>query len=94
MHPGLGWRSRYSWAAIVEAPVDKPRTWYGGTDKRNVLPYPEAIPQADQHPTPKPVPLLEGIIRAAIRSLADAVGSAGRAAPKKCARSIDKKRPG
>jgi len=63
--PGLGWRWRRSWEAIVEASYGQPKVWHGGTDKRNVLRFPKAIPQADDHPTPKPVPLLEEIIRAA-----------------------------
>jgi DNA modification methylase len=62
--PGLGWRWRRSWEAIIEASVGKPRVWYGGTDRRNVLRYAKAIPQSDDHPTPKPVPLLEEIVRA------------------------------
>ncbi len=63
--PGLGWRWRRSWEAIVEASVGKPRVWHGGTDRRNVLRFPRAIPQAGDHPTPKPIGLLEEIIRAA-----------------------------
>jgi len=66
--PGLGWRWRRSWEAIIEASVGKPRVWLGGTEVRNVLRLPRAIPQADEHPTPKPVPLLEEIIRAAAPS--------------------------
>jgi DNA modification methylase len=62
--PGLGWRWRRSWEAIIEASVGRPRVWHGGTDCRNVLRCPKAIPQAGDHPTPKPVPLLEEIIRA------------------------------
>jgi site-specific DNA-methyltransferase (adenine-specific) len=38
------------------------------TEKRNVLRYAKAIPQGDDHPTPKPVPLLEEIIKAAAPS--------------------------
>jgi DNA modification methylase len=63
--PGLGWRWRRSWEAIIEASVGQPRVWHGGTDARNVLRFAKAIPQSDEHPTPKPVPLLEEIIRAA-----------------------------
>ncbi len=63
--PGLGWRWRRSWEAIIEASVGKPRVWHGGTEKRNVVRYAKAIPQSDEHPTPKPVPLLEEIITAA-----------------------------
>jgi site-specific DNA-methyltransferase (adenine-specific) len=65
MDPGLGWRWRRSWEAIIEACSGQPKVWHGGTDKRNVLRFPKAIPQADDHPTPKPVPLLEDIIHAA-----------------------------
>jgi len=66
--PGLGWRWRRSWEAIIEASHGKPRVWHGGTSARNVLRYAKAIPQSDDHPTPKPVPLLEEIIRAAAPS--------------------------
>jgi DNA modification methylase len=66
--PGLGWRWRRSWEAIIEASVGQPKAWYGGTEKRNVLRYPRAIPQADEHPTPKPVPLIEELIRASAPS--------------------------
>ena len=66
--PGLGWRWRRSWEAIIEASVGKPRVWNGGTEMRNVLRYAKAIPQSDDHPTPKPVPLLEEIIKAAAPS--------------------------
>ena len=63
--PGLGWRWRRSWEAIIEASRGGPKIWHGGTDRRNVLRFAKAIPQADDHPTPKPVPLLEEIIHAA-----------------------------
>jgi DNA modification methylase len=63
--PGLGWRFRRSWEAIVEASVGRPRVWHGGTNQRNVLRFPRAIPQAGDHPTPKPIGLLEEIIRCA-----------------------------
>jgi len=59
---GLGWRFRRSWEAIVEASVGRPRVWHGGKKQCNVLRYPHAIPQAGDHPTPKPVPLLEELI--------------------------------
>lgn len=66
--PGLGWRWRRTWEAIIEASLGKPRVWNGGTDARNVLRFAKAILQSDQHPTPKPVPLLEEIIKAAAPS--------------------------
>jgi DNA modification methylase len=66
--PGLGWRWRRSWEAVIEASVGSPRLWNGGTGLRNVLRFPRAIPGADEHPTPKPIPLLEQLIRAAAPS--------------------------
>jgi DNA modification methylase len=63
--PGLGWRFRRSWEAIVEASVGRPRVWHGGKEQCNVLRYPRAIPQAGDHPTPKPIPLLEKLIACA-----------------------------
>jgi len=63
--PGLGWRWRRSWEAVIEASVGRPKVWHGGTDKRNVLRYPRAIPQAGDHPTPKPAGLLAELIRCA-----------------------------
>ena len=64
LDPGLGWRWRRSWEAIIEAAHGKPATWNGGTELRNVLRFAKAIPDSEQHPTPKPVPLLEELIRA------------------------------
>jgi len=64
--PGLGWRWRRSWEAIIEAANGQPRSWYGGTEKRNVLRYPRPIPGPHEHPTPKPVPLFEELIRASV----------------------------
>ena len=63
--PGLGWRWRRSWEAVIEASVGRPRVWHGGTDRRNVLRFPRAISQSDDHPTPKPIPLLAELILAA-----------------------------
>jgi site-specific DNA-methyltransferase (adenine-specific) len=61
--PGLGWRWRRSWEAIVEASAGKPARWYGGTHRRNVIRWPKLIPDADDHPTPKPPELLAELIR-------------------------------
>jgi len=63
--PGLGWRWRRSWEAIIEASVGRPRVWHGGTDRRNVLRFPRAIPQSEDHPTPKPIPLLAELMLSA-----------------------------
>jgi len=61
--PGLGWRWRRSWEAIIEASVGKPARWYGGTHRRNVLRWPKLIPDGEDHPTPKPPELLAELIR-------------------------------
>jgi DNA modification methylase len=66
--PGLGWRWRRSWEAIIEASVGRPKVWNGGTQARNVLRFAKAIPQSEEHPTPKPVPLLEELIKASAPS--------------------------
>jgi len=63
--PGLGWRWRRSWEAIVEASIGSPAHWHGGTGRRNVLRYPKLIPSEGDHPTPKPVGLLAELLRAA-----------------------------
>jgi site-specific DNA-methyltransferase (adenine-specific) len=65
---GLGWRWRRSWEAIIEASNGSPTGWYGRTEKRNVLRYAKAIPQADEHPTPKPLGLLQELIAASAPS--------------------------
>jgi DNA modification methylase len=62
--PGLGWRWRRSWEAVIEAAHGKPATWNGGTELRNVLRFPKAIPGSEEHPTPKPIGLLEQLIKA------------------------------
>jgi len=62
---GLGRRWRRRWEAIVEASLGRPRVWHGGTEQANVLRVPRIIPQAGDHPTPKPVPVLEELIRCA-----------------------------
>ena len=64
LDPGLGWRWRRSWEAILEAANGKPATWNGGNELRNILRCRKAIPSSEEHPTPKPVPLLEQLIRA------------------------------
>jgi DNA modification methylase len=61
--PGLGWRWRRSWEAIIEASVGRPARWHGGTHRRNVLRWPKLIPDGEDHPTPKPPELLAELIR-------------------------------
>jgi len=62
--PGLNWRWRYSWEAIIEASVGQPSCWYGGSDKTNILRCSKVMPRVGGHPTPKPVVLLADILRA------------------------------
>ena len=67
--PGLGWRWRRSWEAIIEASrPGKPPAWYGGSHRRNLLRFLKLIPQAEDHPTPKPIGLLAELIRVSSRS--------------------------
>lgn len=65
MDVGLGRRWRRRWEAIVEASLGRPRIWHGGTEQANVLRVPRLIPQAGDHPCPKPVGLLAELIRCA-----------------------------
>jgi len=65
--PGLGWRWRRSWEAIIEASVGSPSHWYGGSHRRNVLRWPKLIPQEGDHPTPKPTELLAELLRCSSR---------------------------
>jgi site-specific DNA-methyltransferase (adenine-specific) len=65
--PGLGRHWRPSWEAIVEATAGARTRWYGGTHRRNVLRYGRLIPDADEHPTPKPTDLLAELIRVSSR---------------------------
>jgi len=65
--PGLGWRWRRSWEAVIDASVGDPAHWYGGTHRRSILRWPRQIPQADDHPTPKPPELLAELIRVSSR---------------------------
>jgi ParB-like chromosome segregation protein Spo0J len=62
--PGLGWRFRSSWEAIIEASLGTPRVWNDGSEARNVLRFVKAVPGPDEHATPKPIPLLAELIRA------------------------------
>ena len=63
--PGMNWRWRYAWEAIIEAAVGKPSCWYGGNDRANILRHARVMPKVGGHPTPKPVPLLADVLRAA-----------------------------
>jgi len=66
--PGLGWRWRRSWEAIIEASVGPPSHWYGGSHRRNVMRWPKLIPQEGGRPTPKPTELLAELMRCSSRS--------------------------
>jgi DNA modification methylase len=62
MDIGLGWRYRPQWEAILVAVKGERRVWRGPQNRSNVLRYPRIIPQAGEHPTPKPVPLLAVLV--------------------------------
>jgi len=60
---GLGWRYRPQWESIIIAiKGDDRRCWNGPSNRSNVLRCARIIPQAGEHPTPKPVSLLLDLI--------------------------------
>lgn len=62
--PGLGWRYRSSYEFIMVAvPEGRKMPWYDETDAvHNVLVCKNVIPNNEQHPTVKPVHLMERLI--------------------------------
>ena len=61
---GMGWHYRRSYETVLVG--EKPGAackWYGGATTSNVVRVPKIIPQAYQHPTIKPVALMEHFIR-------------------------------
>ncbi len=61
---GTGWRYRRSYELVMVAKFrGRPMPWYDDTNEvSNVLRVPKIIPQADDHPTVKPVGLMERLI--------------------------------
>jgi len=60
---GLGVRYRPVWDAILVAyKGETRRCWNGGLAQSNILRYPRIIPQAGEHPTPKPVALMGKLV--------------------------------
>jgi len=61
---GLGWRYRPQWEAIILAFKGgrDDKAWYGPQNRANILRQPRIIPQAGEHPTPKPIPLIGPLI--------------------------------
>jgi site-specific DNA-methyltransferase (adenine-specific) len=60
---GMGWHYRRSYETILVG--EKPGAachWFGGHDVSNVVRFPKIIPQADDHPTPKPASLMRWLI--------------------------------
>lgn len=55
---GMGWRYRFQWESILIATKGERKTWNGGTNVSNVIKIQKDIPQAGEHPTPKPVSLM------------------------------------
>ena len=61
---GMGWHYRRSYEFILVG--EKPGAacrWFGGNKQSNVVRIPKILPQADDHPTPKPVELCGLFIR-------------------------------
>lgn len=59
---GMGWRYRFQWEAVLIATKGARKTWNGGEAKSNLLKVQKIIPQAGDHPTPKPVGLIRDLI--------------------------------
>lgn len=60
---GMGWHYRRNYECILVA--QKPGAackWYGGRNVGNVIRIPKIIPSANDHPTPKPVELMQCFI--------------------------------
>jgi len=58
----MGWRYRFQWEAILVATKGERLVWNGGNNKSNVLKFQKIIPQAGEHPTPKPIDLMKQLI--------------------------------
>src|SRR5208282_3419272 len=56
---GMGWHYRRNWECVL---VSQTRKWYGGSSVPNVINFGKIIPQADEHPTLKPVELFKFFI--------------------------------
>jgi len=62
---GLGWDWRFQWESIIQLQRgDGLQNNMGGTSRANILRCNNEIPQAGEHPTPKPVKLIERILMA------------------------------
>lgn len=60
---GLGWRYRPAYETVIVGSKDPDKyNWYGGKDVSNIFRFRNIIPQAGDHPTPKPHELFEEFI--------------------------------
>jgi site-specific DNA-methyltransferase (adenine-specific) len=59
---GMGWRYRFQWEAVIIATKGERKTWNGGSNRSNILEFQKVIPQAGDHPTPKPESLMRQLI--------------------------------
>lgn len=59
---GMGWRYRFQWEAVIIATKGDRKTWNGGNNRSNILQFKKVIPQAGDHPTPKPESLMRQLI--------------------------------
>jgi DNA modification methylase len=51
-----------SWEAVIIATKGQRKTWNGGNNRSNILEFQKVIPQAGDHPTPKPESLMRQLI--------------------------------
>ena len=61
---GMGWHYRRSYETVLVAHKGQKCRWYDDTDRvENIVrDVPKIIPQADDHPTPKPIALIKRFI--------------------------------
>lgn len=59
---GMGWRYRFQWEAVLIASKGERKTWNGGNNRSNIIEFQKVIPQAGDHPTPKPESLMRQLI--------------------------------
>lgn len=58
---GIHYRRNYEFMLVAQRPGG-PCTWNGGKNTPNVFRIPKIIPQADEHPTAKPIQLMQWFI--------------------------------
>jgi site-specific DNA-methyltransferase (adenine-specific) len=57
---GMGWHYRRNWECVL---VSETSRWFGGDSVPNVVKFPKIIPGELDHPTPKPIELMDFFIQ-------------------------------